>query len=132
MIDVAIYAASLLLEFAVLIVLRLREPRMRRPYRVPGGWLGLLLVSLSSVFVVVLAVAGTLHDEGPRARLLAAGALLTGPLLYPVLRVLVKRQTPDVAVPVELTPEPRGPARPRRMPAGGLRGVFYPPAGGAP
>jgi amino acid transporter len=35
--DVVLYGASLLLEFAALVVLRLREPQMQRPFRVPGG-----------------------------------------------------------------------------------------------
>ncbi len=36
-VDVTIYAAALLLEFAALVVLRVREPDMERPYRIPGG-----------------------------------------------------------------------------------------------
>ena len=38
--DIMIYGASLTLEFVALIVLRIREPELKRPFRVPGGLLG--------------------------------------------------------------------------------------------
>jgi hypothetical protein len=34
-----IYGASLTLEFVALICLRIREPELKRPFRVPGGCL---------------------------------------------------------------------------------------------
>ena len=36
-IDLVLYGASLLLEFVALVVLRLREPSLVRPFRIPGG-----------------------------------------------------------------------------------------------
>ena len=39
-IDILIYGLSLLLEFAALAALRLREPDLPRPFRVPGGTFG--------------------------------------------------------------------------------------------
>lgn len=36
-IDLVLYGAALLLEFTALAVLRVREPRLPRPFRVPGG-----------------------------------------------------------------------------------------------
>ncbi len=36
-IDLVLYGASLLLEFVALVVLRLREPSLPRPFRIPGG-----------------------------------------------------------------------------------------------
>ncbi|MGH9356480.1 MAG: APC family permease, partial [Terriglobia bacterium] len=61
-VDVLMYSAGLLLEFLALIVLRANEPQLKRPFRVPGGRLGLLLVtvcpmSFASV-VVFSAVTG--------------------------------------------------------------------------
>src|SRR5277367_1841949 len=38
--DIMIYGASLALEFVALIVLRIREPELKRPFRVPGGMFG--------------------------------------------------------------------------------------------
>src|SRR5260370_8265700 len=39
-IDILIYGASLPLEFLALVVLRIREPHLKRPFPVPGGMLG--------------------------------------------------------------------------------------------
>ena len=36
-IDVLLYGMSLMLEFVALIVLRIKEPELRRPFKVPGG-----------------------------------------------------------------------------------------------
>ena len=44
-VDVTIYAGALALEFAALIALRIKEPDMPRPYRVPWGWTGIVLVT---------------------------------------------------------------------------------------
>ncbi len=54
--DIMLYGAALMLEFVTLVVLRVREPELRREFRVPGGMagavtcgifpLGLLLLSL--------------------------------------------------------------------------------------
>ena len=40
LIDIMIYGASLTLEFLALVVLRIREPQLKRPFRVPGGLFG--------------------------------------------------------------------------------------------
>jgi amino acid transporter len=44
-IDVLLYGAALVLELVALVVLRLREPGLRRPFRVPGGLAGAVLVA---------------------------------------------------------------------------------------
>lgn len=100
-IDVIVYSAALLLEVAALIALRRSAPTMRRPVRVPFGRAGLAFIVLAPLLVLVLAVAGTVAEEGLVSLILPAATLLSGPLLYPVLRSLLKRDRPDVAVPVE-------------------------------
>ena len=83
-IDVLMYSAGLLLEFLALIVLRASQPQLKRPFKVPGGRLGLLLVtvcpmSFASV-VVFSAVTG-----GPSALWqlgLAALFVLAGMWVY--------------------------------------------------
>ena len=100
-VDVILYSATILLEFAALIALRRRLPQARRPFRVPGGWPGVIAATVLPAALVVLATVITFQEEGEMAIYLSAGALLSGVVLYPVLRVLVKRGAPDVFVPVE-------------------------------
>jgi amino acid transporter len=44
--DILLYGASLVLEFVALVALRIREPGLKRPFRVPGGILGAILVGV--------------------------------------------------------------------------------------
>src|SRR5207248_7328604 len=56
-IDILIYGLSLALEFLALIVLRVREPRLHRPFRVPGGVVGASLLGLCPALLLGLSVA---------------------------------------------------------------------------
>jgi amino acid transporter len=103
-VDVILYSMALLLEFAALIALRIQEPTMKRPQKVPGGWLGVALITLFPAALLALAVVTTIQEESPNAVLLSAAALLTGPLAYPLLKKFVKRDRPDVEVPIEHVP----------------------------
>jgi amino acid transporter len=48
-IDILIYGLSLALEFLALIVLRVREPKLARPFRVPGGMVGAIALGIAPV-----------------------------------------------------------------------------------
>jgi amino acid transporter len=52
---VLLYGAALMLEFAALVALRVREPGLPRPFRVPGGVIGCALLAVPPA--VLLAVA---------------------------------------------------------------------------
>lgn len=67
-----------LVQFAAPIVLRLRRPELRGRFRIPGGWPGLLLATLtpSAVAVYVLLTIETRH------LLAGLGFAALGPLLY--------------------------------------------------
>ena len=54
-IDILLYGASLSLEFAALIALRIREPELARPFRVPGGLLGALFIGVPPMLLLVLS-----------------------------------------------------------------------------
>ena len=79
--DVLLYGLSLLLEFIALVVLRIREPELPRPFRVPGGLFGVVAVG---VFPMALLVAAMLSATGSESGMLAAGLGLAylGPLVY--------------------------------------------------
>ena len=62
---VLLYGAALLLEFAALVALRVREPALPRPFRIPGGVLGCALLAVPPA--ALLAVAGWVGRDEPGA-----------------------------------------------------------------
>lgn len=58
-VDMFLYALALILEFAALVWLRVKEPEMVRPYRVPGGLAGVVTLSVPPVALCVLSMALT-------------------------------------------------------------------------
>jgi amino acid transporter len=55
--DIILYGASLMLEFVTLVVLRIREPELKREFRVPGGLVGAALLGVFPLLLLGLAVA---------------------------------------------------------------------------
>ncbi len=55
-IDILLYGASLALEFVALLVLRIREPDLPRPFRVPGGLLGAIAVGVLPVLLLGFSI----------------------------------------------------------------------------
>lgn len=101
-VDVIVYSAALLLEFSALIAFRIKHPKMKRPYKIPGGWLGIFLVTAFPLGVLALAIISTIQEEGIGALYLSIAAIATGPILYPFLKKFIKKGQPDVEVPIEL------------------------------
>jgi amino acid transporter len=54
--DIILYGASLMLEFVTLVVLRIREPKLKREFRVPGGLPGAILAGVFPLLLLGLAV----------------------------------------------------------------------------
>ena len=61
--DVLLWGASLVLEFLALVALRVREPEMPRPFRVPGGVLGTALLGVLPTVLLVLAGFCAEHEQ---------------------------------------------------------------------
>jgi amino acid transporter len=81
--DTLLYGLSLVLEFAALVALRLREPDLARPYKVPGGLIGCVLISLGPIPLMGVAFYQALSDEGATKGLVfSAVAVAFGVLLY--------------------------------------------------
>lgn len=55
--DVLLTGLSILLEFWALVALRIREPELARPFRVPGGLTGAVAVGVPPLALVIAAVA---------------------------------------------------------------------------
>jgi amino acid transporter len=75
-IDILIYGSSLLLEFIALVVLRIREPNLPRPFRVPGGIFGAI-----SIGVVPMALLAFSILRSEREQVFGISSLLFGALL---------------------------------------------------
>jgi amino acid transporter len=60
--DIMIYGASLVLEFVALVVLRFREPELKRPFRVPGGIFGAIAVGIPPTLLLGFAVVNSEHE----------------------------------------------------------------------
>jgi amino acid transporter len=56
-VDMFLYAGALALEFAALIWLRIKEPAMARPYRVPFGTAGVIAISIPPVALCGASIA---------------------------------------------------------------------------
>src|SRR6202043_549745 len=54
--DIMLYGAALILEFVTLVVLRIREPQLKREFRVPGGLAGAILAGVFPLLLLGLAV----------------------------------------------------------------------------
>jgi amino acid transporter len=76
--DVLLTGLSILLEFAALVALRIREPALPRPYRVPGGLFGAIAVGLPPLALLVLTVIRNDAEPIGPINALEFGALLIG------------------------------------------------------
>jgi amino acid transporter len=54
--DVMFYGASLALEFVTLVALRMREPNLERPFRIPGGIWGAVIVGVEPLLLMIVSV----------------------------------------------------------------------------
>jgi amino acid transporter len=84
--DILLYGTSLILEFVALVVLRVREPNLVRPFRIPGGIAGAVLVGVPPVLLLGFALV---KNEGERvagmnALVFALLVILAGMVAYAV------------------------------------------------
>jgi amino acid transporter len=74
--DVLLTGLSLLLEFAALVALRIREPELPRPYRIPGGLAGAICVGLPPLALLVLTMVRNQVEQIGPMNALELGAIL--------------------------------------------------------
>ena len=89
-IDLVLYGAALLLEFVSLVVLRVREPDLVRPFKIPGGTAGAILVGVGPAILIVFALWAAREERilGIPALAFAATVALCGPVFYKVASTL--------------------------------------------
>jgi amino acid transporter len=74
--DIMLYGAALMLEFVTLVALRIREPQLKREFRVPGGLAGAVL---AGVFPLALLMIALVQSESQSV--LGINGLLFGVLI---------------------------------------------------
>ncbi|RYG35046.1 APC family permease [bacterium] len=80
--NVVLYGTALVLELLALVILRFKEPELPRPFRVPGGWVGLGLVFLLPTMLVGLLAYQSLVEEGLAAQGPTIAVLISAPVIY--------------------------------------------------
>ena len=82
--DVLLTGLSILLEFWALVGLRIREPNLPRPYRVPGGTVGAILLGLPPLALMLAAFLRNRTEAIGATSSLAVGLVLIalGPVFY--------------------------------------------------
>jgi amino acid transporter len=94
-IDVLLNSLTLLIQFAALWRLRFIKPDLPRN-RVPGGWAGLVIVTILPAGLICAAIYWQVRDEGLWA---IWGALITvfvGIIMYFIMKYAVKPGIPDI------------------------------------
>jgi amino acid transporter len=87
-IDLVLYGAALVLEFVALVVLRVKEPELARPFRVPGGLWGTVAVGVGPTLLIAFALWAARSERlaGLPALGFAAIVAAAGPMVYLVVR----------------------------------------------
>jgi amino acid transporter len=82
--DVLLTGLSILLEFGALIALRIREPNLSRPYRIPGGILATIAISAPPSALLALSLVRNQSEQvgTTNASMIGMGVVLLGVLLY--------------------------------------------------
>jgi len=101
--DIMLYGASLMLEFVTLVLLRIKEPQLKRGFRVPGGMAGAVTCGIFPLALLILATVESNHETvlGMNGLLFGVLIILAGVLVYFVTGKLKIRQTKPV-VPGEI------------------------------
>ena len=86
--DILLYGASLILEFVALVVLRMSEPELARPFRVPGGTVGAVVIAAAPCLLLVLAAVMNRQEKigGMGAATLAVAVAMLGLAVYPLAK----------------------------------------------
>jgi amino acid transporter len=100
-IDLVLYGAALVLEFIALVVLRVKEPGLVRPFRVPGGLWGAVAVGVGPTLLIAFALWAARAERvvGLPALGFAAIVAAAGPVVYLIARAAKRAGTDALAPP---------------------------------
>lgn len=96
--DLILYGGSLVLEFAALIALRIREPELERPFRA-GSFAAVCLMGLVPTGLIGYAAYASRHERMAHLPALLLGAAIAagGPLFYLISRRAAGQECPAAA-----------------------------------
>jgi amino acid transporter len=82
-IDLVLYGAALVLEFVALVVLRVKEPGLLRPFRVPGGLWVAIAIGVGPTLLIAFALWAARGERvaGLPALMFAAIVAAAGPVV---------------------------------------------------
>jgi amino acid transporter len=100
-IDLVLYGGALMLEFVALVVLRVKEPELARPFQVPGGIWGAVAMGVGPAGLIAFALWAARGERVAGLPALGFAAIVTaaGPVVYFVARITRKGRlaaTPSV------------------------------------
>jgi amino acid transporter len=100
--DVLLTGLSILLEFWALGILRVREPGLHRPYRVPGGTVGAFLIGIPPLALIITALVRNSQEAVGATNELVIGAVivLVGFVLYFLTRLFQPRKQAQAGAPI--------------------------------
>jgi amino acid transporter len=102
-IDLILYGSSLLLEFVALVVLRIREPKLQRPFKA-GNMAVACLLGVGPAILIGYALYASRDEKvigTTSALLFACGVGLLGPLLYWATALPLSRRRLAAATPAD-------------------------------
>jgi amino acid transporter len=76
--DILVYGLSLALEFVALVALRIREPELKRPFRVPGGMFGAIAVGIAPVLLLGFDLVRSEAEQVGSLSSFTVGAIVIG------------------------------------------------------
>ncbi len=84
LLDVMLTGLSILLEFWALVALRVREPDLARPFRVPGGMAGAVAIGIPPLALMIVAFARNRTEQigSTNELVIGAGVIAAGVALY--------------------------------------------------
>jgi amino acid transporter len=87
-IDLMLYGVSLIIEFAALVALRISDPGMARPFRIPGGTVTACVVSAGPVLLIFYAIYAARAERMAHMPSIAFGLIIAacGPVFYVISR----------------------------------------------
>lgn len=81
-VNVILYGLSVLFEFAALVVLRIKEPNLERPFKIAGGLPVAIIIGIVPAAIICILFVNTVKEEGWMKQIATAVAILLGIAVY--------------------------------------------------